>query len=80
MNDMKLFKTLNAGVINSEKRKETSNSNSTAMKLLSTHTSTTISWVLHAQIIQSFRLVWLDRSIDEISNDDSINTIINYDK
>ncbi len=80
MNDMKPLKTLNASVIDSKKRKETSDSNSTAMKLLSTHTSTTIPWVLHAQIIQSLRLVWLDHNIDEISNDDSINTIINYDK
>jgi hypothetical protein len=29
----------------------------------------------YARTIQNFRLVWLDKTIDEISNEDSINTI-----
>jgi tetratricopeptide (TPR) repeat protein len=72
---MKPLKTLDAGVTDGETSNQTSNSNSTSTTSPSTHTNTTTSTGSDPRIIQNFRLIWLDSSIDEVNNNDTINTI-----
>ncbi len=63
-----MSKKINAGITSGTKSK------GTASPLICTHIST--SRVPYARTIQNFYLIWLDSSIDEVNNDDSINTII----
>ena len=72
---MKPLKSLNAGVTNGEKSKKTSNSNNIDTTSPLTNTNITTSWQFDGRTIQNFRLVWLDGSIDEVNDDDSINSI-----
>jgi len=55
--------------------KKITNSNDTTTSSPSTHTNMLSSVVSGLRIIQNFRLIWLDSSIDEVDDEDSINTI-----
>ncbi len=63
-----MSKKINAGITSGTKSK------GTASPLICTNIST--SRVPYARTFQNFHLVWLDSSIDEVNNDDSINTMI----
>jgi hypothetical protein len=64
---MNPLKKLNVGIIDGENNNETANSNSTATTSPSMHSNIPISYIFDIRIIQNFRLVWLDSSIDEIN-------------
>jgi tetratricopeptide (TPR) repeat protein len=72
---MKLLETQNSSATDNERNKETADSNTVYTVSPTTHTNTTIFREPYDRIIQNFRLVWLDKSIDEVTNDDSINII-----
>jgi len=64
-----------ADITGGKKSKQASNSKSTGAVLPSEYTSVTTSWVPYSCTIQNFRLVWLYSNIDDINNDDCIDTI-----
>jgi hypothetical protein len=70
---MNPLKALTANITDGEKNEETFRSN-----IVSPLTEANIktSWEPDVRIIQNFRLVWLDSSIDESDIDESIDTII----
>jgi tetratricopeptide (TPR) repeat protein len=72
---MNTLKTLNADAIDGEISTATSTSNKTATTPPLPNTSCTTFEKLDGQILQNFRLLWLDSNIDEVNNVDSINTI-----
>ena len=70
---MEHLKTSNPNVANDEENERTTATNRTI--ITSSLTNIPVPSMSHPRILQNFRLVWLDSSIDPSKNDDSINTV-----
>ena len=70
---MKHLKTLNSNIANDEENQDNTDTNSPITT--SSSTNILVPSVSYPRILQNFRLVWLDSSIDQTKNDDFINII-----